>query len=112
MPERNVVAWNAMVAGYVQNGKTRDAYEVFCRMPERNDSSWAAMITGFAQVGKLDEAKRLLDAMPFDSVISQTALISGHIQSGILENVCSSKMSRYCLLEYHDCWICTVRENG
>lgn len=29
MPERNVVAWNSMIASYVQNGKNEEAIEVF-----------------------------------------------------------------------------------
>ncbi|GLJ25549.1 hypothetical protein SUGI_0489270 [Cryptomeria japonica] len=46
MPERDVVAWNAMVAGYAQNGRIEDARELFDDMPQRNVASWNAMVAG------------------------------------------------------------------
>eukprot|EP01018_Ginkgo_biloba_P009664 Gb_38568 [translate_table: standard] len=56
MPERNVVSWNTMLVGYVQNAYVDEALKLFQKIPERNIVSWSAMIAGCAQNGQFDDA--------------------------------------------------------
>ena len=34
MPERDIVSWNAIIAGYVQNGNGTEALRLFCEMKQ------------------------------------------------------------------------------
>jgi len=85
LPEQTLVSWNAILAGYAQNGRLQDARQVFDKMPERNVVSWTAMIAGFVQEARLEEARQLFDIMPERNVVSWTAMIVGYSQSGYCE---------------------------
>jgi pentatricopeptide repeat protein len=65
MPDRTVVSWTGMIAGYAQNGRIENARQLFDTMPERNVVSWNAMITGYAQNGKMEDARVLFDRIPY-----------------------------------------------
>jgi pentatricopeptide repeat protein len=36
MPEKNVVSWTALIAGYAQNGHAEEALKLFCQMRQTN----------------------------------------------------------------------------
>jgi pentatricopeptide repeat protein len=84
MSERNVVSWNAMVAGCALNGYVDEAMELFQKMPQRNVVSWTAMVAGYAQNGFIDEALNLFNKMPvqMQDEVSWTAIISAYAQNG------------------------------
>ncbi|KAH9324049.1 hypothetical protein KI387_004227, partial [Taxus chinensis] len=63
MLERDVVSWNAMLAGYVQNVEIEEAWKLFEEMPERDLVSWNTMVAGCAQNGHGDEALKLFRQM-------------------------------------------------
>lgn len=46
MPERNVMSYNILIGGYIQNGDLGAAVEVFNEMGQRNSATWNAVITG------------------------------------------------------------------
>ncbi|XP_059068628.1 pentatricopeptide repeat-containing protein At4g02750-like [Cryptomeria japonica] len=77
----NVVSWNAIITGLVQEGYFDEAQKLFQEMPERDMVSWIAMISGYAQNGCFDKALLLfgemqrLDLKP-SSTIFATALSS------------------------------------
>ncbi|TKY44875.1 Pentatricopeptide repeat-containing protein [Spatholobus suberectus] len=60
MPERDVVVWSAMIAGYSRLGLVFEAKELFCEMRkegvEPNLVSWNGMLAGFGNNGLYDEA--------------------------------------------------------
>ncbi|KAL0926904.1 hypothetical protein M5K25_003157 [Dendrobium thyrsiflorum] len=56
IPQRDVVLWNAMVAGYAKVGDADSARDLFGKMPERNLISWTSVIAGYAQMNRADEA--------------------------------------------------------
>eukprot|EP01018_Ginkgo_biloba_P004471 Gb_13863 [translate_table: standard] len=90
MSRRNVVSWNAMIAGYAQNGHVNDAFKLFYQMQmtgvKPNLITWNTTITGAAQNGHCDEALKLFHGMRSaglkPSVVSWTAIIAGHAQNG------------------------------
>ncbi|KAH9317122.1 hypothetical protein KI387_018891 [Taxus chinensis] len=58
LPERNIVSWNAMNAGYAQNGYGVDALKIFCKMQQvgmkANESSLSSALKGCASLGELE----------------------------------------------------------
>ncbi|WOL08391.1 pentatricopeptide repeat-containing protein [Canna indica] len=54
MPRRNVMSFNILIGGLIQNGDIHAARKLFDDMPVRNVASWNAMITGLAHF-ELDE---------------------------------------------------------
>eukprot|EP01018_Ginkgo_biloba_P019612 Gb_41533 [translate_table: standard] len=63
IPGRNVVLWNAMIAGYTWNGRVNEAITLFKKMPERDVISWTAMISSFFRLGFDEEAFAVFDQM-------------------------------------------------
>ena len=64
MPEKNIIAWTAMVKAYLDNGCFSEAYKLFLEMPERNVRSWNIMISGCLRANRVDEAIGLFESMP------------------------------------------------
>ncbi|XP_057850972.2 pentatricopeptide repeat-containing protein At2g27610 [Cryptomeria japonica] len=58
MLERNIVSWNAMNAGYAQNGYGMEALRIFCEMQKiglkANESSLSSALKGCASLGELE----------------------------------------------------------
>lgn len=82
MPERNVVSWTAMVAGYASVGYLENAKRVFETMPVRNLPSWNAMISGLGKAGDLSGARKVFDEMVERNVVSFTVMIDGYAKAG------------------------------
>ncbi|XP_057834643.2 pentatricopeptide repeat-containing protein At2g13600 [Cryptomeria japonica] len=68
MPQRDVVSWTAMVAGYSHNCLVDKALVIFKQMPWRNMVAWNAMIAGFSQNGFCEEALDLFQQMQLAGV--------------------------------------------
>lgn len=78
IPQRDVVLWNAMVAGYAKVGDADSAREMFDKMPERNVISWTSVIAVYAQTNRADEAIVLFRRMQVEDHIEpdEVALLS------------------------------------
>eukprot|EP01018_Ginkgo_biloba_P000673 Gb_14133 [translate_table: standard] len=63
MVSRNVVSWNAMIAGYAQNERGEEAIAVFCRMRRAgvkpSQASLASVLRAFAEPAALKQGKEL-----------------------------------------------------
>eukprot|EP01018_Ginkgo_biloba_P024789 Gb_12832 [translate_table: standard] len=63
MVSRNVVSWNAMIAGYAQNERGEEAIEVVCRMRwvgmKPNQASLASVLRAFVELAALEQGKEL-----------------------------------------------------
>ncbi|PWA62779.1 tetratricopeptide-like helical domain-containing protein [Artemisia annua] len=89
MPERDVVSWTTMIAGYSNVGKVQESRVLFERMGlegvEGNEFTWSALITGYARVGDCDEAFSLFRKMSEEGLVPDVAtwnaMISGFVQS-------------------------------
>ncbi|XWS25023.1 hypothetical protein CRYUN_Cryun27aG0035200 [Craigia yunnanensis] len=88
MPERNVVTWNAMIAGYLKNGDRESALDLFEKMPiRRNSVTWIEMIDGFAKSRDTLKARRFFDKVPLElrNVVTWTVMVDGYSANGELE---------------------------
>lgn len=89
MCHRDVVSWNAMVAGYAKIGAVDNARALFEVMPERNVISWTAMIAGYAQMNRPNEAISIFRRMQLADVepdeIAMLAVLSACAHLGALE---------------------------
>ncbi|ESR63212.1 hypothetical protein CICLE_v10017604mg, partial [Citrus x clementina] len=63
MPNKGIVAWNAMITAYVDAGNMAQASELFNLMPQRNVLTWNAMIDRYARNGPEGAAMKLLNLM-------------------------------------------------
>ena len=61
MPLRDHVAWNAMIAGYVHVGKSREALTLFDEMQRAgaavDEATLVSVLTACAQIGASDRGK-------------------------------------------------------
>ncbi|XP_057823021.2 pentatricopeptide repeat-containing protein At1g11290, chloroplastic [Cryptomeria japonica] len=71
MRERNVVSWNAMIAGYGMHGYGKDAIALFCTMQETsvepNDVTFLCVLSACSHAGMVDEGRQYFDHMIQDN---------------------------------------------
>ncbi|OAY43932.1 pentatricopeptide repeat-containing protein At1g56690, mitochondrial [Manihot esculenta] len=83
LPHKNIVSWNAIIAGYFQNRQPREAQNLFDIMSERNTVSWNGLISGYIKNGMVVDARKVFDKMPERNVVSWTAMVRGYVQEGM-----------------------------
>ncbi|KAG6525896.1 hypothetical protein ZIOFF_015869 [Zingiber officinale] len=49
LPQKDVVSYNSMVAGFARNGDMETAKRLFHRIPNKNEVSWSSLINGYLQ---------------------------------------------------------------
>jgi pentatricopeptide repeat protein len=80
MSERNVVAWNSIIAGYGQNGMPEDAALLFREMwsvgVKPNVISWTSVVAAYAQNGHGEMALQLLNEMSASGVKPNSVTIA------------------------------------
>ncbi|KAF5208308.1 Pentatricopeptide repeat-containing protein [Thalictrum thalictroides] len=89
MVDKDVVAWNSMVSGYVQQGCVREALGLVEEMKlvglKPNLVTWNALVAGFSQAGSDAMALKLFQMMQDNGiepdVISWTSIISGFVRN-------------------------------
>lgn len=61
MPERDTVSWNAMIAGYVRVGRSKDGLDLFGEMLKQgtkvNESTMVPVLAACAHLGVMDQGK-------------------------------------------------------
>ncbi|XP_057866832.2 pentatricopeptide repeat-containing protein At3g26782, mitochondrial-like [Cryptomeria japonica] len=96
MSQRNVVSWNTMVFGYVQNGLVEKALEIFKRMQisgmKLDLSTFSSILPACARLGALEQGMKIHQKvfksglMPDDVVT--TALIDMYAKCGSMQKAC------------------------
>ncbi|KAL6849902.1 hypothetical protein ACP4OV_020529 [Aristida adscensionis] len=74
MVDRDVVAWNVMISGYVKAGDLARTRELFDVMPERNVVSWTTVIGAYAQMRRPEEAVEVFRRMQMEEGIEPDAV--------------------------------------
>ncbi|KAL4190592.1 hypothetical protein AMTRI_Chr07g25470 [Amborella trichopoda] len=75
MPERSIVSWTSVVAGYTRDGDNLKGLELLTRMVREVHRPDQPVL-------RLNEAKRLFSLMPEKNVVSWTAMIVGYVCHG------------------------------
>ncbi|CAN6438951.1 unnamed protein product [Victoria cruziana] len=82
MPERNVVTWTTLLAGYVQNGCPRMALEFFIRMHgedvEPNDFTFATVLAACADLGA-EQAGTTMHSLVLKLGFSMTVFVANSL---------------------------------
>ncbi|XP_057855760.2 pentatricopeptide repeat-containing protein At5g04780, mitochondrial [Cryptomeria japonica] len=67
MPERNVVAWNAMIKGYAQHGRGNETIQLFEQMQEAlmkpNEITFICVLSACSHAGLVNEGRLYFDSM-------------------------------------------------
>ncbi|CAN6477459.1 unnamed protein product [Victoria cruziana] len=67
MPEKSVIAWNAMISGYEQNGLSAEAVVIYDNMEqakvEPDSATMVSVLSACSQLGALDLGERLHDSI-------------------------------------------------
>ncbi|VFQ75468.1 unnamed protein product [Cuscuta campestris] len=98
MPFKDMVAWTTVVTGLAQNGRPKEAIELFCKMQNAgvqvDDVTLSGVISACAQLGSSQHAEWIRDVAeksgygPADHVVIGSALIDMHSKCGSLESAC------------------------
>lgn len=83
MPERNLVTWNSLIVGYVQNGMNEEAIKVFYDMRVEGVEPTQVTMSGFlsasANIGALEEGKQGHGVAVVEGLVLNTILGSSII---------------------------------
>ncbi|KAI4377952.1 hypothetical protein MLD38_015502 [Melastoma candidum] len=86
MPYKNAVTYNAMITGFIRNGRLGDARVLFDELGKlRNAVTWTTMLSGYTNERMMDEAWRIFRVMPERNVVSWNVMMVGLIRNGELE---------------------------
>eukprot|EP01018_Ginkgo_biloba_P012014 Gb_13369 [translate_table: standard] len=77
MPERDIVSWNAMIAGYAQNGCGKNALQLFEQMllssMKPDYITFIGILSACSHAGLVDEGRHFFESMIQDYCIKPTA---------------------------------------
>ncbi|XP_078440498.1 pentatricopeptide repeat-containing protein At5g06540-like [Wolffia australiana] len=90
MPQRrDLVTWNAFIAGYARLGQVGACEKLFWEMPQRDAVSWSALIMGLVQAGSMEKALAVFGEMaahgPLPNEATIVTVLSAAAQLGLLE---------------------------
>ena len=98
IPNRNVISWNVLIAGYVEHGYCQQALQCFRKMMEEDGMSpsavtYACILKACATTGSLDigqeiDAKVREKGLLKEDIVLGTSLIDMYAKCGILERAC------------------------
>ncbi|XP_042514644.1 pentatricopeptide repeat-containing protein At4g33170-like [Macadamia integrifolia] len=93
-PDVNIVGWNAMMAGYAQQGDKQSVLELFSKMANHrfvaDDYSFLAILTACSNAGSVHEVRKWLNAMKLDyglepGIEHYTCVVGAMARAGQLE---------------------------
>ena len=83
MLERDVVSWNAIIAGYAQNVDGENALKLFRQMlvagMKPNEFTFPSVVSGCANLGALKEGKEVHEHVSISGFCSDTMLVFQHL---------------------------------
>ncbi|XP_024531407.1 pentatricopeptide repeat-containing protein At4g02750-like [Selaginella moellendorffii] len=85
MPWVDLVACNAMIAGFVRNNEIDHAKRFFDKMKDRDVISWNSIVSAFAQNRDLQMSKMVFDRMAQTNIVSWNSIVSAYAQNGEID---------------------------
>ncbi|XP_057837809.2 pentatricopeptide repeat-containing protein At1g11290, chloroplastic-like [Cryptomeria japonica] len=93
MPQRNVVSWNAMIAGYAQNGFVRNALQTFKKMQvagvKPNSTTFSSILPACAKMGALEQGmdihRSIMEGGFLSDIIVGNALVDMYAKCGCID---------------------------
>ncbi|KAK6935646.1 Pentatricopeptide repeat [Dillenia turbinata] len=86
MPERDVVANNAMISALSKHRLVEEARRLFDSMLHRNSATWNSMISCYCKLGDVKSARLIFDQSPIKDVVSWNSMIDGYCKSDQLKS--------------------------
>ncbi|CAH9125754.1 unnamed protein product [Cuscuta epithymum] len=83
---REPVCSNAMINGYLKNGKLEEAVRVFENMRGKDIVSYSSMVDGYCKSGNFIEARKLFDAMWERNNVTWSSMMNGYMRAGSFED--------------------------
>ncbi|KAL3582145.1 hypothetical protein D5086_016477, partial [Populus alba] len=80
--DMNVIAWTAMINGYITCCDLVTARRLFDLSPERDIVLWNTMISGYIEAKDVIRARELFDKMPNKDVMSWNTVLNGYASNG------------------------------
>ncbi|CAN8248316.1 unnamed protein product [Cochlearia groenlandica] len=93
IPERNVVAWNAMMAGYIQKGMNEEAIQLLCDMRkegiEPTRVTVSTCLSASANIRGVEEGKQchaiaIVNGLELDNILG-TSILNFYCKVGLIE---------------------------
>lgn len=87
MQVRDIVSWNSLMAGFLENDLLEDALNTFRMMPKRDEVSWMTIISAYVQAGQCQKALTLFLEMlsagmkPRDSTLTSLLSACGSLRA-------------------------------
>ncbi|XP_057856842.2 pentatricopeptide repeat-containing protein At4g14850 [Cryptomeria japonica] len=96
MPERNVVSWSTMIAGYVQNGYSGEALSIFSQLhregSEATEHTSSSVLKACAVLASLEQGKQvhthIIKMRTVSNVYIGSALVDMYGKSGSIDDAC------------------------
>lgn len=86
MPERNVVAWTAIVSAHLASGDVGSARGLFEQAAAKADVVlWNTMVCGYISAGDMTAARELFERMPHRDLMAWNTLLHGYAIAGDLD---------------------------
>ncbi|KAH7443863.1 hypothetical protein KP509_02G053800 [Ceratopteris richardii] len=116
---RNVATWNALITGYADQGRSKDALKCFRSMQTHNINpdivSWNALLGGYAHQGLADEALHSFELMQSDGMdpdpTTFVCILNACSHSGLVDKgeMCYENMiTAYGLMPVIEHYVCMV----
>ncbi|MCO5548038.1 hypothetical protein L7F22_001494 [Adiantum nelumboides] len=93
IPSRDIVSWNALIAGYAQNRQGQQAFDCFKQMQREsispNEVTYVSILQACAVIGSLDKGKQIHDEILRQgflehNVVLGSALVTMYVKCGDL----------------------------
>ncbi|KAI4320685.1 hypothetical protein MLD38_034139 [Melastoma candidum] len=86
MENKDLVTWNSLIYGFVQNDGVKEAVRLFNKMPGKDAVSWTTMISGFPGDGDVEKSIQRFRVVPFKDDIAWTAMIFSFVSIELHED--------------------------